>query len=155
MAERSNVWRGVGSFAQNALDVGAKADVEHAVGFVEHDVDDVAQIKRSSFDVVENAAGRADHDVDAASQGANLALDRLAAEGTAHADCRPAASFWISPTICWVSSRVGARIDRLWPAPAGLEHFESGIPKAAVLPVPVLAWPITSSPSSTRGMKAA
>ena len=29
------------------------------------------------------------------------------------------------------------------------------MPKAAVLPVPVLAWPMTSRPSSALGMKAA
>ena len=43
-------------------------------------MNDITQIKRLAFDVVEHAAGGTDHEVDPAGQGAELPLDRLAAE---------------------------------------------------------------------------
>ena len=43
-------------------------------------------------------------------------------------------------TIAWVSSSSGSR------------YWSSGSPKAAVLPVPVCAWPITSWPASSSGI---
>ncbi len=43
-------------------------------------------------------------------------------------------------TIAWVSCEVGSR------------YCSSGRPKAAVLPVPVCAWPITSWPPSSAGI---
>ena len=43
--------------AKDSLDVGAEADVEHPVGLVEDDVEDVAQVERTSLDVVD-ARGR-------------------------------------------------------------------------------------------------
>jgi len=48
--------------AQDALDVGAEADVEHPVGLVEHDVADVIQRQGAARQVVEHTAGRADDD---------------------------------------------------------------------------------------------
>ena len=53
-----------GQLAEDPLDVGPKPDVEHPVGLVEDDVDDVAEIERPPLDVVEHAAGRADDQVD-------------------------------------------------------------------------------------------
>ena len=82
-------------------------------------MDDVAQIKRPALDVVEHAAGRADDQVDARVEGPDLPVDRLAAEGPADRDIgHPCVSFCSSPTICCVSSRVGARMMRLRPAPS-------------------------------------
>ena len=77
---------GLGSLAEDPLDVGTEPDVEHPVGLVEDDVDDVAQVERSPLDVVEHAAGSADDDVDAPVEGADLPLDRLAAESPADGD---------------------------------------------------------------------
>lgn len=59
-----------------------------------------------------------------------------------------------STATCVASSRVGTRIN------ACIDSFGSafsriGSPNAAVLPVPVLAWPITSVPESTTGISLA
>ncbi len=86
VAERSKVWRGVGELAEDPLDVGPEPDVEHPIGLVEDDVDDVSEIERPSLDVIEDAAGRADDQVDALMQGPDLPLDRLAAENPADGD---------------------------------------------------------------------
>ena len=66
-----------------------------------------------------------------------------------------------SSATCLASSRVG-RITRAWALPeAGSSSqpsspgprvsISSGMPKPRVLPVPVLAWPIMSAPSSATG----
>ncbi len=47
-------WRG--QLAEDPLDIGPEPDVEHAIRFVEHDVNDIAQIQCSALDVVEHAA---------------------------------------------------------------------------------------------------
>src|SRR5581483_8002150 len=49
----------------DAADVGEKAHVEHAVGFVEHEVSDVVQAAGAAANVVEQAAGGGDEDVHA------------------------------------------------------------------------------------------
>ena len=142
--------------AEYSLDVGPEPDVEHAVGLVEHDMNDVAQIERSPLHVVEDAAGGADDQVDARVPGARICRSIGSPPKmplTATVD--PTASFWSSATICCVSSRVGARTIACGPRVRGSSISISGIPKAAVFPVPVLAWPMTSRPSSASGMKAA
>ena len=48
----------LGQVAQDALQVGQKADVQHAVGFVQHHVFDLVQHRAFSFDVVQQAARR-------------------------------------------------------------------------------------------------
>ena len=68
-----------GAAAQNPFDVGPKADVEHAIGFVEHDEFQVAERQRAAAHVIQHAAGRADDDLGAALQLFDLAADRLAA----------------------------------------------------------------------------
>jgi hypothetical protein len=105
--------------------------------------------------VVEHPAGRADDDVDAALQGSELLLDRLAAVDPQIATSWPWASFCISTTICWTSSRVGARMMAWGPLPRASSISIRGMPKAAVLPVPVFAWPMTSLPSRASGISPA
>ncbi len=56
-----------------------------------------------------------------------------------------------SLTICTASSRVGASI-MAWVPAFGSIFWSNGRPKAAVLPVPVLAWPRMSFPVSISGM---
>ena len=56
----------VGHLAEDPFDVGTEPDVEHPVGLVEDDVEDVAQVERPALDVVEDAARGADDDVDPA-----------------------------------------------------------------------------------------
>ena len=48
----------LGQVAQDALQVGQKADVEHAVGFVQHHVFDLVEDGVLGFDVVQQTAGR-------------------------------------------------------------------------------------------------
>ena len=48
---------------ENELQILAEAEVEHLVGFVEHDGGEAAQIQPAAFDVIAQAAGGADDDV--------------------------------------------------------------------------------------------
>ena len=73
------VWCGVWHLAEDAFDVGTEPDVEHPVGLVEDDVENISHVERAPLDMVEHPAGRADHQVDPPAQGFELALDRLAA----------------------------------------------------------------------------
>ena len=63
-----------------AADVADEAHVEHAVGFVEHEVTDLREIHRALVDVVEQAAGGGDDDVDALAQRVQLRARAHAAE---------------------------------------------------------------------------
>ncbi|EWS52902.1 hypothetical protein X551_04306 [Methylibium sp. T29] len=65
---------------QHLLDVVDEAHVEHAVGFIEHEDLDVAQVQRALLVVVEQAAGRGHQDVDAALEAVDLRLHTDAAE---------------------------------------------------------------------------
>ena len=145
----------VGDLAEDAFDVGTEPDVEHPVGLVEDDVEDLAEVERLPLHVVEHAAGRADDDVDAAGQGPELALDRLAAVDPADGDVVADGKLLELADDLLDSSRVGARMIACGPRPRASSISIRGIPKAAVLPVPVLAWPMTSWPSRATGMKAA
>ncbi len=69
----------LGAAAEDFFDVGAKADVEHAVGLVEDDDLHGSQIEGAAAEVVEHAAGRADDHVGALLQLGDLPSDRLAA----------------------------------------------------------------------------
>ncbi len=55
--------------------------------------------------------------------------------------------------VTWVqSSRVGTTISACGvPSPGSSARWSIGTPKARVFPVPVLAWPMTSSPASASG----
>ena len=55
-----------GQLAKDPLDIRAESDVQHPISFIQHDMNNIAQIKRSSLDMVEHAAGRADDQVDPA-----------------------------------------------------------------------------------------
>ena len=64
----------VGKHAEDALDVGQEAQVEHLVGLVEHQPADLRQHQVSLLGEVEQTARGADHQVDAALQRRDLAL---------------------------------------------------------------------------------
>ena len=55
------------------------------------------------------------------------------------------------PATCTASSRVGASTSPWVARDLGSTRSTSGRAKAAVLPVPVCAWPIRSRPASRRG----
>ncbi len=49
--------------AEDFFDVGTEADIEHAIGFVEHDDFNRSQVQRPAADEIDHAARRADDDV--------------------------------------------------------------------------------------------
>ena len=58
-----------------------------------------------------------------------------------------------SAWVTWMqSSRVGVITIACSSAESGSRYWSSGSPNAAVLPVPVCAWPITSCPASSSGI---
>ena len=59
---------GAGCFSMS----GPEADVEHAVGLVEHDVADAVEVQGAAGQVIEHAARGADDEIDALLQGAEL-----------------------------------------------------------------------------------
>ena len=69
-----------GEQRHDALDVGDEPHVEHAVGLVEHEDLDLAEVERALLHVVEQAARRRDQDLDAAPQRRDLRIHRHAAE---------------------------------------------------------------------------
>ncbi len=64
----------------DAADIGQKAHVQHAVGFVEHQDFNAAQVHRALLHVVEQAAGGGDNDVNTAAQFRDLGVEAHAAE---------------------------------------------------------------------------
>ena len=60
---------GLGQAPQDEADVGDEAEIEHAVGFVQHHRLRVAHVEHVLLEVVDDATGCADQDVDAVLQG--------------------------------------------------------------------------------------
>ncbi|CAB4717577.1 unannotated protein [freshwater metagenome] len=71
--------------AQDPLDVGQEAEVQHLVGLVEHEGVHVRQVEGTTVGQVDQAAGGADDDVDAGLQGLELAVVADAAVDGQHA----------------------------------------------------------------------
>ena len=67
-------------FADDFADVVDEAHVEHAVGFVEHQELDLAELQPVALDEIEQAAGGRHHDFDALHDRADLAAHRHAAD---------------------------------------------------------------------------
>ncbi len=65
---------------EDAADGGQKAHVEHAVGFVEHEDFDIAQVNQLASDEILQAAGSCDHQAGAGAHGLNLCFFRDAAD---------------------------------------------------------------------------
>ena len=76
----------LGEHAQDPLDVGQEAEVEHLVGLVEHECLDPPEHQVALLGEVEQAAGRADDDVDALAQRGELGLVGPAAVDGGDAD---------------------------------------------------------------------
>ena len=132
---------------------GAEADVEHPVGLVEHDVADLVERQRAAVQVVEHAAGRADDEVAAARQPAGAAAACRCRHRPARTrKLRLGASLSASLATWSASSRVGVMTRPIGPfSLCGRQRLRNGSRNAAVLPVPVWAWPITSLPASAGG----
>ncbi len=86
VALKNSVCRFDRNVPKHAPDVGQKSHVEHAIGFVEHEVLEAAQLRVRLPEMIEQPARRADDDVDAAAEGvllrahADAAVHREAAD---------------------------------------------------------------------------
>ncbi len=150
----------LGQVRQDALQVGQEADVEHAVGLVEHHVLDLVEHRVLGLDVVEQPPRRGDQHLDAALQLSGLRLHVDAAE---HHRAAQLGVLGVEldllappgrPVRAWAQHQRAHRVPRRRRAGVlVLSIFcSSGSEKAAVLPVPVWAAPITSRPVSTTGI---
>ena len=92
-------WSGCGQAAQDVADIGDEAEIEHAIGFVQHQHLHGAQVDDALLDEVDDAARRAHQDVDALLEMMPLLFVVDAAEGEAERSpvCEPrtSASRWI------------------------------------------------------------
>ena len=126
VADSSSVWCGVGHLAEDPLDVGPEPDVEHPVGLVEDDVEDVAQVERAPLDVVDDAAGGADDEVDPARERPELAFDGLAAVEAADGDVLAVGELLDFGDDLLDEFAGGGEDDPLGALAAGLEHLDQG-----------------------------
>ena len=74
VAEKNTVCRCCRQFGDHAPQVGQEAHVEHAVGFVQHEDFDGAQVDEALVHQIEQPARRGDQDIDAVPQVADLRL---------------------------------------------------------------------------------
>ena len=146
-----------GRRVEDRLDVLGEAHVEHLVGLVEHD--DARRRRARSVPRLMwsmRPARRGDDDVDAVAQRAELAADRLAAVDRQRPGRRARGRSGTSPrTPAW-RARGSARARARSGLGAGRSPVDAaaapGRANAAVLPVPVAAWPSRSRPASSGGM---
>ena len=113
----------------------------------------VAEVDGPAAQVVDRAAGGGDDDVDAGAQGAHLPLDRRAAVDGEHPHAQLLAVAVRGLGDLDRELARGHQDERLRRRdPPGRMPCSSGSANAAVLPVPVAAWPTTSRPCSSAGM---
>ena len=162
VAEKSSVWRCLRQRAEDALDRGHEAHVEHAVGFVEDEDFDARQIDGAALHVIDEAARRGDDDVDAATQRVHLRTHADAAEDGGAEDAQVlAVRAHAFVHLCGEFAR--RREDqraRSCACDVGCvalanRRSSSGSANAAVLPVPVCAPARISRPARTVGIAAA
>ena len=142
----------------DAADVADEAEVEHAVGLVEHEVPHQVELQVPGGQQVADRPGRADDDVDTAAHPLHLRAVADAAEDGGQAEAlaiaeasagfldlqRQLAGRRQDQRASWSAAAAGAA----WSA----RCCSSGRPNAAVLPVPVWATPSRSRPASSAGM---
>ena len=153
VAEKSTVCRCLGRLGEDRLDVLGEAHVEHLVGLVQDDRRHAVELQRLAADEVEGPPRRGDDDVGPALEGPQLravrlpAVDRqdrrsqraaVAMDGLGHLHRQLAGRDQDEP-----HRAVAAR-------PSAASRCRSGRAKAAVLPVPVAAWPTRSLPCEQR-----
>ena len=133
------------AFFHDAADVGQKAHVQHAVGFVEDKVLDLVEAAGAAAHVIEQPSGRGDDDVHAVAQGIHLLAIADAAVKDGGAEIGEAGEitkggFDLGGEFAGgFQDRARGGRGACWPS---LERM--GRAKAAVLPVPVCALPMTS-----------
>ncbi len=79
---------GFGQPTQEITDVLDEAEVEHAVGFIEHGDLDLIELENALFEVIDDAPGRADQDIDAGFDGPALLFVSGAAESQRNFESR-------------------------------------------------------------------
>jgi ElaB/YqjD/DUF883 family membrane-anchored ribosome-binding protein len=130
-----------------------EAHVEHAVGFVEHEVLHLREVAEAALGEVDQPARRRDQDVAAGAQAVDLRALADAAED--HAGAEPQVGAVVGRAVGDLRGELTRRRQhqRARRAPCGLPSFcSSGSTKPAVLPVPVWAPASTSRPESTAGI---
>ncbi len=137
-----------GHLADDPVDRGLEAHVEHPVGLVEDEDPDLLQGDVAALDQVLEAAGSGDDDVRLAGA-LDLGGEADSAIDGGHPQRPRMGDGRMSSTICSASSRVGARIRAAWRGPLESSRSTIGTPKASVLPEPVGDWTRTSSPLRT------
>lgn len=138
-----------------------EAQVEQAVGLVEHQRGDRVEPQRVVLDQVEQPARRGDDQVGTAAQAHELRIDRHAAED--HRDAQPVGQ--CAREVAQGLADLGRELARghqhqrakpaLTPAESAASRCSSGSENAAVLPEPVWAEPRRSRPCRIAGMAAA
>ena len=115
----------------------------------------VVEVDDPAIEQVDHAARRADDDLRAVLEELHLRGDLLSAvnRGPIGSACT-APRRLISASTCTASSRVGTRMIACVASPWSA-RWRMGMPKAAVLPVPVRAWPRMSTPVSALGISSA
>ena len=167
VAEKSSVWRDRRQRGDDAAHVGPEAHVHHAVGFVEHEQLDAAQVGVLLPHVIHQPARRGDDDVDAGLERALLhahldaAVDRRARDGGVVGE---AVDFVLDlhrelarrreHQHAALARRPLRRSAGDVPRVACSSRCSVGTTNAAVLPVPVSAQAIRSWPASASGMTA-
>ena len=134
-----------------------EAHVQHLVGFVEHHGADAIELQRAALQVIDDAARRADDHLRAALQRAELRHIALAAVDGQHMEGMLAGGVFLE-RFGDLDGQLARRHQhqRLRHAILHVRVVDRiGSAKAAVLPVPVCAWPRMSAPSSIAGMVAA
>ena len=134
----------------DAVDGRAEAQVEHAVGLVEHEQRDAVEAHEAPLDQILEAAGRGHQDVRAGGL-LGLAVDADAAEGGGDAQAAGARERAVSSATCMASSRVGTSTRPAGTLASRLMRSAIGIAKASVLPLPVGDLARTSRPASASG----
>jgi hypothetical protein len=141
--------------ADDLLDIGDEAHVEHAVGFVDHQQAGLGQQQAAALEQVDQPARGRDQHVDAAIQRVLLLGHALAADQQRVVQFEIFAVFdeILGHLECQFARRLqDQRARHASPVPGARQDSSIGRVKPAVLPVPVWATPSTSRPISTYGM---
>ena len=142
-----------GQRREDRLDVLEEAEVEHLVGLVEHHVAGAVEEQVVAADHVHHAADGADDDLGPPLRRA--AWSRIGAPPKTATTSMPALLAVGAQRLRHLDAELARRREheRLDVSGSlGSTYSSIGSPKAAVLPVPVWAWPITSRPSSSAGI---
>ncbi len=147
---------GLRRLRDDRVDIFREAHVEHLIGFIEHEHFDLRQVQRGPAQMVERPSGRGDNHLGAAPERADLVIHRRAAVERHHGEIGALRVLverfgHLHRQLASRDQHERARLVRGC-ALSRVRRSSSGKAKAAVLPVPVAAWPSMSPPVSNTGM---